>query len=135
MEKRVELSRIIIDDEKQEQLIVLKEKEGNRLLPIVIGISEAAAIKLKLSKFKPPRPLTHDLIKSIFDTLNIKLEKIVIDKLVDNTFFAKLYLITENGEKRIVDARPSDSIAIALRTQSPIFVEEDVLDKSSLKGI
>ncbi|HIE35937.1 MAG TPA: bifunctional nuclease family protein, partial [Candidatus Omnitrophica bacterium] len=115
----VELSRIIIDEEKREQVIVLREKKGQRLLPIVIGISEAASIRMQLSGFIPPRPLTHDLIRSLIETLEVRLEKVVIDKLIDSTFHAKLYLITKNNDLKIVDARPSDSIALAVRTKSP----------------
>ena len=127
----VELSRIIIDEEKREQVIVLREKKGQRLLPIVIGISEAASIRMQLSGFIPPRPLTHDLIRSLIETLEVRLEKVVIDKLIDSTFHAKLYLITKNNDLKIVDARPSDSIALAVRTKSPIFVEKEVFKKLS----
>lgn len=125
----VELSKIIIDEEKREQVIVLKERGGDKYLPIVIGISEAAAIRMQLSGFVPPRPLTHDLIKLLMDSLGVHLEKVVIDKLLDSTFHAKLHLRTTEGKLRIVDARPSDSIAIAVRTKSPLFVEEEVFDK------
>jgi len=124
----VELSKIIIDEKRTEQLIVLKEKEGERVLPIVIGIAEASSIRLQLSGFKPPRPLTHDLLKSVIEKLGAKLEKVVIDNLKDDTFYAKLHFV-KNGTKVIVDARPSDSIALAVRTGSPIFVEDEVLNK------
>jgi len=124
----VELSRIIIDEERHEQVIVLKEKNGTKLLPIVIGLNEALAIRMHLSGFRPPRPLTHDLIKSLLDNLSVSLEKVVIDKLIDSTFHAKLHLITPQG-KKIVDARPSDSIALAVRTRSPLYVEEEVFKK------
>ncbi len=126
----VELSRIIIDEEKKEQIIVLKEKKGNRVLPIVIGLNEAMAVRLHIGGFVPPRPLTHDLMKAVLDTLEVKLEKVVIDKLVDSTFHAKLHLRTKEGIK-IVDARPSDSIALAVRTGSPLYVEEEVFKKLS----
>ena len=108
---RAELSRIVIDEEKREQVVILKEKKGRRLLPIVVGINEAAAIRMHLSGFTPPRPLTHDLIRSLIGTLEVKLEKVIIDKLIDGTFHAKLYLQTKNDGSKIVDARPSDSIA------------------------
>ncbi len=127
----VELSRIIIDEQKKEQVIVLKEKEGARLLPIVIGIGEATAIKMKLGGFIPQRPLTHDLILAIIGNLKFNLEKIVIDDLIDGTFHAKLYLKNNEKESKVVDARPSDSIALAVRSKSPIFVEEGVLEKLS----
>jgi len=127
----VELSRIIIDEQKKEQVIVLKEKEGARLLPIVIGIGEAAAIKMKLGGFIPQRPLTHDLILAIIGNLKVTLEKVVIDDIIDGTFHAKLYLRNYEKEPKVVDARPSDSIALAVRSKSPIFVEEAVLKKLS----
>ncbi|MBU1112632.1 MAG: bifunctional nuclease family protein [Candidatus Omnitrophica bacterium] len=125
----LELSRIIIDEEKKEQVVVLKEKNGSRLMPIVIGMSEASAIKMKLNGFKPPRPLTHDLISAILNNLGANLEKVVIDNLIEGTFHAKLYLSNNGDLAKIVDARPSDSIALAVRTQSPIFVEDKVLEK------
>jgi len=125
----VELSRIIIDEEKKEQVIVLREKKGGRLLPIVVGVGEAAAIKMKLSGFVPPRPLTHDLMSSIINGMGAVLEKVVIDNLVDGTFYAKLHLKNNESIFKVIDARPSDSIALALRTASPIFVEEQVFSK------
>jgi len=131
----VELSKIIIDEEKKEQIIILKEKQGTKLLPIVIGLNEAAAIRIKLSGFIPPRPLTHDLMKSVIDNLEVGLEKVVIDKLVDSTFHAKLYLKSKDRPLKIVDARPSDSIALAVRTKSPIFVEDEVLEKLTSGGL
>ena len=130
----VELSRIIIDEEKREQVIVLKERGGSRLLPIVIGLSEATSIRMRLSGFVPPRPLTHDLMHSLIGELEARLEKVVIDKLVDSTFHAKLYLQTNGNGLKIIDARPSDSIALAVRAKSPIFVQSQVFEKLS-KGI
>jgi bifunctional DNase/RNase len=124
----VELSRIIIDENKQEQVVILKERQGVRFLPIVVGINEAASIRMHLNGFIAPRPLTHDLLCSLLNAIEAKLEKIVIDKLVDNTFHAKLHIKTQNNIK-IVDARPSDSIAIAVRTKSPLFIEEEVFHK------
>ena len=124
------MTRIIIDEEKREQVVFLKEKNGPRCLPIVIGINEAASIRMHLNGFVSPRPLTHDLICSILGDLGARLEKIVIDKLVDNTFYAKLYLKTQNGSK-VIDARPSDSIALAVRMKSTLFVNEEVFHKLS----
>jgi len=127
----VELSKIIIDEQKKEQIIVLKEKKGSRLLPIIIGIGEVTAIKMKLGGFIPERPLTHDLILSIIGNLNVILERVVIDDLIDGTFYAKLHLKDHDKKSKVVDARPSDSIALALRSKSPIFVDEGVLEKLS----
>lgn len=86
----MELNKIVIDEKRHEQLIVLKEKAGSRILPIVIGLNEASAIKLKISGFNPPRPLTHDLLHSTIESLQAKIEKVIIDKLEENTFHAKL---------------------------------------------
>ncbi len=126
-----EVFKIIIDEKSQEQVVVLKEKEGSRLLPIVIGINEASAIRMKFSGFLPPRPLTHDLLKSVIEGLGAELNRIEVDKLENGTFYAKLCIKTNgNGEKRI-DARPSDSIALAVRANAAIFIDDTILDKSS----
>ncbi|MDP8230374.1 MAG: bifunctional nuclease family protein [Candidatus Gorgyraea atricola] len=126
----MELNKIRIDENRGEQVIVLKEKAGERLLPIVIGIMEVAAIKMKVSGLTPPRPMTHDLLCSTIKQLGAKISKIVITRLEENTFFAKLVLQV-NGRFEEVDARPSDSIALSVRVKAPIFVEESVLDKIS----
>ena len=128
----VELSRIIIDEKRHDQLIVLKEKNGERSLPIVIGLPEASAIKLKISGFIPPRPLTHDLLHETIKNLEARIERIVIDKLEENTFHAKIILRTSSGEEKIIDARPSDSIALAVRANAPIFVEEEVIKQAQI---
>ena len=127
----VELSKIIIDEKRQDQIIVLKEKEGTRQFPIVIGFLEASSIKMKLSGLQVPRPMTHDLLVATINGLDAKLEKLVIDKLVDNTFHAKLMIKASDGKMRIIDARPSDGIALAVRAGAQIFVEEEVLDKAA----
>ena len=129
----VELSKIIIDEKRHDQVIVLKEKAGSRILPIVIGMVEASAIKMQLAGVRTPRPMTHDLLKMVVDNLDARIAKIVIDKLEQNTFHAKI-IINLDGKEKIVDARPSDSIALAVRTKSPIFVEEDVLKQSAQFG-
>jgi hypothetical protein len=123
----MELSKIVIDEKRHDQLIVLKEKGGLRLLPIVIGLNEASAIKLKISGFNPPRPLTHDLIYVMLKDLNAGVEKIIIDKLEEATFHAKIVIKAANGESKIIDARPSDSVALAVRFHAPIFVEEEII--------
>ena len=126
----MELSKIIIDEKRHDQLIVLKEKNGTRVLPIVIGLAEASAIKLKISGFTPPRPLTHDLLYMILEGLQAHIEKITIDKVEDSTFYAKLVLKDSAGKAITIDARPSDSIALAVRANAPIFVEDSVLKQS-----
>ena len=125
----MEVSRIRIDERRGEQVIVLKEREGNRVLPIIIGISEVTAIKMKISGVQPPRPLTHDLLATTITQLGGKLMRVVINKLEFNTFFATLVIETHTHETEEVDARPSDSIALALRAEAPIFVADDVLNQ------
>ncbi len=126
------LSKIKIDENRSEQVIVLKEREGSRLLPVVIGIAEVNAIKLKLSGIEPPRPLTHDLLLRTIEELGAKLKEIHIDKLENNTFYAKLVL-TRNGSGEIkVDSRPSDSVALALRAGAPIYVAEEVIEEAGV---
>ena len=128
----MELSKIVIDEKRHDQLIVLKEKNGERVLPIVIGLPEASAIKLKISGFIPPRPLTHDLLHLTIEHLEAKIEKIIIDKLEENTFHAKLVLSTASGKTKTIDARPSDSIALAVRAHVPIQVEDSVIKQAEI---
>ncbi|MBI5149682.1 MAG: bifunctional nuclease family protein [Candidatus Omnitrophica bacterium] len=129
---QVELSKIIIDEKRQDQIIVLKEKNGERQLPIVIGFLEASSIKMKLSNIEPPRPMTHDLLVATFQGLEAKLERLVIDKMVNNTFHARLEFKAKDGATKSIDARPSDGVALAVRTNAPIFVEDDVLKKAAI---
>jgi bifunctional DNase/RNase len=129
---QVELSRIIIDEKRQDQVIVLKEKEGDRQIPIVIGFMEASSIKIKISGVDVPRPMTHDLLVAMMGSLEASLVRVIIDKLVNNTFYAKLEIKSKDGAISMIDARPSDSIAMAVRLKAPIFVADDVFQKSSL---
>ena len=129
---RVELVKIIIDEKRQDQIIVLKEKDGERQIPVVIGFMEASSIRLKISGVDAPRPITHDLLVNVIEVLGGRLERVLIDKLVDNTFHAKLEMRSKEGEIKLIDARPSDSIAMAVRFKAPIFVADDVLDKSAM---
>jgi len=126
----MELNKIRIDENRGEQVIVLKEKEGERILPIVIGIMEVTAIKMKISGVNPPRPMTHDLFHNAITQLGAKIDKIIINKLENNIFFAKL-IISVDSRVEEIDARPSDSIAIAIRAKAPIFAEEEVLKNMS----
>ena len=129
------LSKIKIDENRSEQVIVLKEQEGSRYLPVVIGMAEVNAIKLKLSGIEPPRPLTHDLLLRSIEGLGARLKEIHIDKLEQNTFYAKLVL-TRNGAGEVkVDARPSDSVALALRAGAPIYVAEEVMDQAGVSEL
>lgn len=126
----MELNKIRIDENRGEQVIVLKEKAGDRILPIVIGIMEVTAIKMKINGIAPPRPMTHDLFCNTIKRLGAKIDKVIITKLEQNTFFAKLVLQVD-GRFEEVDARPSDTIALAIREKAPIFVEQCILDTIS----
>jgi len=128
----VELSKIIIDEKRQDQIIVLKEKGGDRQFPIIIGFLEASSIKMKLSGIEPPRPMTHDLLFGLIQGLDASIVRLVIDKMVNNTFYAKIELKAKDGAKKFIDSRPSDGVALAVRSNSPIFVEEEVIKKTSI---
>ena len=129
----VKVVNVAIDANSKMPVIVLKEKTGEKTLPIWIGLFEAQAIALALENVKPPRPLTHDLAKSLIEKLKGKVDRVVISDLRNNTFYAEI-LIKKNGESIKVDSRPSDAIALALRLNVPIFIDEIVLDKVSIGG-
>src|SRR6202158_881418 len=122
----MELKRIIISEIHDQQVIMLKEVEGDRSFPIVIGIFEATSIDRRVKGMPSPRPLTHDLVASVVDHLGGELQDIFISDLRDHTYFAKLR-IRQNGELIEVDCRPSDAIALAVTAKVPIYVAEDVL--------
>ena len=126
MEIPVELARILITETADQQIIVLRETDGDRSFPIVIGFFEATAIDRGVKRIRTPRPMTHDLAASTIEKMGGRLQKIVVTSLVDHTFFAKL-VIEVNGEIIEVDSRPSDAIAIAVTQELPIFVDEEVL--------
>ncbi|MBF0478349.1 MAG: bifunctional nuclease family protein [Candidatus Omnitrophica bacterium] len=132
---RVELSKIIIDEKRQDQVIVLKEKDGDRQFPIIIGLMEASSIKMELAKVKSPRPLAHDLLYSVTVALDAKVESLAIDKMVKGTFYAKLILIAKDGTRKVIDCRPSDGIALAGRASAPIFVSEEVMKNADIYRI
>jgi bifunctional DNase/RNase len=110
--------------------ILLKEMEGSRRLPIIIGAFEAQAIALEMEGIKPPRPLTHDLLKQLVENLGANVIEIVVTELKENTFYAKIVLEV-SGLTNEIDARPSDAIALAVRTYSPIFVNESVMESAA----
>jgi len=130
MDVEVELSRIIIQETSDQQFIFLREKNGERSFPIVIGTTEALAIDRRLKGVQVPRPLTHDLIFNVVTEMGGNLERIVINDLHDHTFYA-LLVIRVNDKLVKVDARPSDAIALGIVNQTPIFCAEHVLDEAS----
>jgi len=112
-------------------IVILKDVEGNRALPIWIGANEANAIAMEMERITTPRPMTHDLIRNILEGLKAKVSRIVVNDLRDNTFYAVIFLAV-NGTEGAIDSRPSDAIALALRTKSPIYVAKAVLEASSM---
>jgi len=130
MDVEAELSRIIINETSDQQIIVLKERHGKRSFPIVIGIVEIFAIDRRLKGIQPPRPMTHDLLDSIIENLGAKIEKIVISDLRNHTFYAKIYL-SSNGHSIEIDSRPSDAIALGAASNAPIYVAEHVFERIS----
>jgi len=127
--KEMKLAGLIMDSTTNAPVVVLKDLEDKEVISIWIGLLEASAIAVELEKVDLPRPMTHDLVKNVLDSLNIKVLKIEIADLRDNTFYAFIHLGMD-GKTFTIDARPSDAIAIALRTKSPIYVDEDVIKKS-----
>ena len=128
MLKEMKLSRLILDPVTNTPIIILKDLEDELTLPVWIGLLEASAIALELEKEPPQRPMTHDLIKNILSSLNVNVSKVEVTDLRESTFYALIYL-NMDGKTFKIDARPSDAIAIALRTSAPIYVDEKVIIK------
>jgi bifunctional DNase/RNase len=120
---------LMVDPVTNMPIILLRDSEGHKVLPIWVGIFEANAIALQIENVSTPRPMTHDLLKNVISDLKARVQKIVVSDLKDNTYYALVY-IDVNGGTVAVDARPSDAIALALRTRAPIFVEESVIDNA-----
>jgi len=127
MEVEVELSKIIINEAVDQQIIVLQELEGERSFPIVIGMMEILAIDRRLKNIQLPRPMTHDLLADVIDQMGGEVEKVVISDLSNGTFYARLHINT-NGNMVEVDSRPSDAIALGVGIGAPIFVDEQVFE-------
>ena len=122
------VNTVLFDSKNSSYIVLLKDETGKKVLPIWIGAAEGNSIALALSDMKASRPLTHDLIASIFDRLEVEVARVVVSDLIDNTFYASLYLL-QAGKEFHIDSRPSDAIAIAIRVKAPIFVQEEVLNK------
>jgi bifunctional DNase/RNase len=120
---------LMVDPITNTPIVILKDKEGERVLSIWVGIFEANAIALQIENVETARPMTHDLMRNIITDLNGHVDRIVVNDLKDNTFFAIIHM-TVSGERVAIDARPSDAIALALRTRAPILVEESVIDSA-----
>lgn len=129
----MKIRTLMMDPVTQMPIVVLRDATGNTILPIWVGVYEANAIALEIEKINTPRPMTHDLIKILLHGMDARVDRIVVSDLKDDTFFAVIWL-EKDGQLISVDSRPSDALAIALRTDSPIFVDESVLKSSRMSS-
>jgi len=129
MQIEMSIKGLMVDPISNMPIVILRDKDGSRTLPIWVGMFEANAIALQIENISTPRPMTHDLLRNVIHDLKALVQKIVVCDLQDSTFYALIYL-SMNGEVLAIDARPSDAIALALRTRAPIFVEEAVIDNA-----
>ncbi len=133
MEVEMKIRTLMMDPVTQMPIVVLRDATGNTILPIWVGVFEANAIALEIEKINTPRPMTHDLIKTLLHGMDARVDRIVVSDLKDDTFFAVIWL-EKDGQFISIDSRPSDALAIALRTDSPIFVDESVLKNSRMSS-
>ncbi len=131
--RKVKIDAVLFDQSKGAAMITLAEEDGERVLPIFIGIPEGMTIFRELNRTSPQRPLLHDLFHTILQGLNTRLEKVLVDSMSDTTFFARLYL-RQQGHLIVADARPSDAVALAVKFQAPIYVAEDVLEAAGRRA-
>jgi hypothetical protein len=131
MELEVKIRGLMMDPVTNMPVVVLKETQGNGVLPIWVGIYEANAIALEIEKVQTPRPMTHDLLKNLITGLDVHVQRVVVSDLKDDTFYALIWM-ERQGQTLSMDARPSDALALALRLDCPIFVEEEVIKNSKM---
>jgi len=130
MEIEVKIRALMMDPNSGTPIIILKDVNSETMLPIWVGAYEANAIALEIEKIAPPRPMTHDLLRNLIVELGLKVDRVVVTSLRENTFYAVIELTSGNGEAMRLDSRPSDAIALALRADCPIFVDLDVIQAS-----
>jgi uncharacterized protein len=129
MQIEMTIKGLMVDPVTNVPIVILRDRDGQKVVPIWVGIFEANAIALQIENVATPRPMTHDLLRNVIHDLNASVEKVVVCDLQESTFYALIYLQL-NGESVAIDARPSDAIALALRARAPIFVEESVIDNA-----
>ena len=129
MQIEMNIKGLMVDPVTNMPIVILRDKEGQKVLPIWVGIFEANAIALQIENIATPRPMTHDLLRNVIQDLKATVQKVVVCDLQENTFYALIYLALA-GDTMAIDARPSDAIALALRTRAPIFVEDSVIDNA-----
>ncbi|HKG58883.1 MAG TPA: bifunctional nuclease family protein [Pyrinomonadaceae bacterium] len=130
MEIEVKIRALMMDPNSGTPIIILKDVQSDTMLPIWVGAYEANAIALEIEKHAPPRPMTHDLLRNLIVELGVRVERVVVTSLRDNTFFAVIEMRNSDGERLVLDSRPSDAIALALRADCPIFVDMEVIKAS-----
>jgi bifunctional DNase/RNase len=133
MEVEMKIRGLMMDPVTNMPIVVLKDAQGTAVLPIWVGIYEANAIALEIEKVQTPRPMTHDLLRNVFLGLDVRVQKVVVNDLKDDTFYALIW-VERNGETLSIDSRPSDALALALRVDCPIFVEDEVLKSSKISS-
>jgi bifunctional DNase/RNase len=134
MQIEMTIKGLMVDPLTNAPIVILRDKDGQRVLPIWVGIFEANAIAQQIENVSPQRPMTHDLLRNVIHDLNASVQKIVVCDLQENTFYALIYLL-RNGDTVAIDARPSDAIALALRTRAPIFVEDSVIEHAETADV
>jgi bifunctional DNase/RNase len=130
MEIEVKIRALMMDPNSGTPIIILKDVQSDTMLPIWVGAYEANAIALEIEKHAPPRPMTHDLLRNLIVELGVRVERVVVTSLRDNTFFAVIEMRNSDGDRLVLDSRPSDAIALALRADCPIFVDTEVIKAS-----
>ena len=130
MEIEVKIRALMMDPNSGTPIIILKDVGSDTMLPIWVGAYEANAIALEIEKIAPPRPMTHDLLRNLIVELGVRVERVVVTSLRDNTFFAVIEMRNSDGDRLVLDSRPSDAIALALRADCPIFVDMEVIKAS-----
>lgn len=130
MEIEVKIRALMMDPNSGTPIIILKDVQSDTMLPIWVGAYEANAIALEIEKIAPPRPMTHDLLRNLIVQLGVHVERVVVTSLRDNTFFAVIEMRNSEGNRMVLDSRPSDAIALALRADCPIFVDMEVIKAS-----
>jgi uncharacterized protein len=130
MEIEVKIRALMMDPNSGTPIIILKDVQSDTMLPIWVGAYEANAIALEIEKIAPPRPMTHDLLRNLLTQLGVQVERVVVTRLQDNTFFAEIEMRNSEGSLMRLDSRPSDAIALALRADCPIFVDMEVIKAS-----
>ncbi len=129
MQIEMTIKGLMVDPITNMPIVILRDKDGQKVLPIWVGVFEANAIALQIENVTPQRPMTHDLLNNVIHDLKADIKKVVVSDLKDNTFYALIHLSIA-GETMVIDARPSDAIALALRARAPIYVEDSVIDNA-----